>query len=503
MLSPDYLDHIADDLLVMYAELDELIVRDIARRLVSTGVVTASAERQAIVLRDSGLLYEDVVAEVAKAADASDAQVRALFEDAGMEATKWDREVYLAAGLSPPPIRQSEIAWRTLMAGAKKTSGNLRNLTMTTASQAQQAYIEAATIAEMQVESGAFSYGVAIRDAVKKAAEDGAWVSYPSGHRDRLDVAVRRAVLTGVGQTCAEVGLAYADEMGCDLVETTAHPGARPSHVEWQGRVFSRSGRHPRYPQFEAATGYGTGGGLCGYNCRHSFFPFFEGLSEKAYPRALINQYEDMEVTYNGETLKYYDATQRQRAMERRIRERKRIFAGYEEAAKAAPNEKIRADLETDMAMEAMKLKRQEAALRDFLRQTGLRKDGIREQVWAARKGGNLVSFSRSQTQTAVQRDKAMKSYKALAGTKAATGEKITVTDHLAARVVARKIPIADVKDALTNPIKEGTVRVETDGRKSRQLIGKSAIVVVNPETGNLITAWRTSRKKAGKEAQS
>ena len=97
---------------------------------------------------------------------------------------------------------------------------------MTTASQAQQAYIRAATLAEMQIESGAFDYATAIRNAVQSAAQEGAWVSYPSGHRDRLDVAVRRAVLTGVGQTTGQIGLAYAQDMGCDLMEITAHAGA-------------------------------------------------------------------------------------------------------------------------------------------------------------------------------------------------------------------------------------------------------------------------------------
>ena len=99
-----------------------------------------------------------------------------------------------------------------------------------------------------------------------------------------MDVAVRRAVLTGVNQTTARMQIARADEMECDLVETTAHMGARPEHMDWQGRIFSRSGKSRKYPDFVKSTGYGTGPGLCGWNCRHSFFPYFEGCPSAHIP---------------------------------------------------------------------------------------------------------------------------------------------------------------------------------------------------------------------------
>ena len=381
MLPPEYLEQLADELMELYGALDEAIARDVARRLAKAGGVTWTAGWQLRCAQQAGLLYEDVVAEVAKITDASEAQVKALFEDAGVEALRWDADIYEAAGLSPPPLRQSPAALQRLAAGLKKTNGQLRNLTLTTASQAQQAYIQAATLAEMKIESGAFSYQQAVRDAVKQAAGGGAWVQYPSGHRDRLDVAVRRAVLTGVNQTAAEISLGYADDMGCDLVETTAHPGARPEHMVWQGKVFSRSGGSRKYPDFVSSTGYGAGPGLCGYNCRHSFHPFFEGLSDRAYPREKLREYEDKTVVYNGEEIPYYDATQKQRAMERGVRASKRELAALDEAAGAAGDPALRGQLENDFAAASVTLKRREAALRDFVRQTGLQKDGARVQV--------------------------------------------------------------------------------------------------------------------------
>ena len=403
MLTPEYLEHCSDEIVKLYSELDQLIVRDVVRRLMKAGHVTSTSAWQILRAQESGLLYDDVIAEVARYANTSEQQVRALFEDAGIKAIAYDSAIYTAAGLSPPPLVMAPAAMQVLNAGLAKTSGYLQNLTKTTASGAQQAFIHAATIAEMQVDSGAFDYTTAIRNAVRAAIKDGDWVTYPSGHHDRLDVATRRAVLTGVNQTAAEVSLSYADDMGCDLVETTAHAGARPSHQVWQGQVFSRSGKSDKYDDFESATGYGTGAGLCGWHCRHSFFPFFEGLSERAYPRQKLDAYKNQTVEYNGEKISYYDATQQQRAMERAIRDSKRKTAAYDEAVKSAKDETTAKVMQQEFNKAAVRLKGQESALKDFTHQTGLLRQREREQVVATKSAGKVVSFGHSPAQKAVQ----------------------------------------------------------------------------------------------------
>lgn len=402
MLTPEYLDHCSDGVVELYSELDQLIVRDVVRRLMKAGHVTNTAAWQILRAQESGLLYDEVIAEVARCTSASKQQVRALFEDAGLKAVAYDSAIYTAAGLSPPPLAMTPAALQVLQAGLVKTNGYLQNLTKTTANGAQQAYIHAATIAETQVESGAFDYVSAIRNAVRTAIDGGEWVTYPSGHHDRLDVASRRAALTGVNQTAAEVSLSYADDMNCDLVETTAHAGARPSHVVWQGQVFSRSGKSDKYDDFAVATGYGTGAGLCGWHCRHSFHPFFEGLSESAYPKSKLKEYENQTVTYNGEKISYYDATQQQRAMERAIRDSKRKAAGFDEAVKSAQDEPTAKAMKQEFDAAAVRLKKQEAALKDFTQQTGLLRQREREQVVATKATGKTVAFDRSLAQKAV-----------------------------------------------------------------------------------------------------
>ncbi|ADU25681.1 phage minor capsid protein [Ethanoligenens harbinense] len=380
MLTPEWFDGAADDILELYGQLDESILQDFVRRIIkSGGILTQTARWQAQSLQDGGMLYEDIIRAVASMTSASTAQVRTLFEDGGVEALKYDFSIYEAAGLSPLPLKQSPVAAQVLRAGMQKTAGHLRNLTMTTAAGTEQAYKNAARLAEMQVESGAFDYISAIRNAVRTAAQSGTTVLYPSGHTDDLDVAVRRAVLTGMSQTAAQVSLRYADDMGCDLVETTAHPGARWSHAIWQGRVFCRNGKRGKYPDFVSSTGYGSGDGLCGWNCRHSFFPYFEGLSTPAYPHTKLAEYAQKTVTYNGDTMTYYAATQKQRAMERAIRATKRELAGYYTGLQAE-DEGIRNAMREEYTKTSVKLKGQEARLADFTDKAGVDRQREREQ---------------------------------------------------------------------------------------------------------------------------
>lgn len=399
MLTPHYLAECSDEFVRLLGELDESIMRDFVRRLVKAGHITDAAKWQAQQMMEAGALYDDIVAEAARMTGKTETAVRELFREAGLKSVAYDINICRAAGLSPLPLAASPAAMQVLLSGMEKTKGMLDNLTMTTANGAQRAFIEAATLAEMQVESGAFDYVTAIRNAVHTAASRGAWVLYPTGARSRLDTATRRAVLTGVNQTAAALTLAYADDMGCDLVETTAHMGARPEHVVWQGQVFSRSGKSRRYPDFVTATGYGTGPGLCGWNCRHSFYMFFEGLDERAYSRAQLDEYANARVRVNGKEMPYYEATQRQRAMERRVRDTRRELAGLDGGIKAAPDEAVKNALQQDFDSAAARLKRQEAALKDFARQAGFVLDTSRVQVqgfgrstsakavWAAKRG--------------------------------------------------------------------------------------------------------------------
>ena len=403
MLTPGYYAHCADEALVLYGKLEERITRDIVRRIVKTGYVTETAKWQAEMLQQSGMLYDDILNEVAETSGASREAIQAVFEDAGVQSVNFDNKIYQSAGLNPVPLHLSEVGMQTLLAGVLKTNGELANLTKTTANTAQTAYINACSIAEMEITSGAFDHNTAIRHAIDSAMEQGVSVKYPSGHVDKLDVAVRRSVMTGVSQTTGKISLANARDMGTDLMEITAHGGARPSHAKWQGMIVSLSGRKGYLSLKDIE--YGEGNGFKGYNCRHDWFPYIEGLSSRAYTDEQLKSYQDKTVTYNGKEIPQYEAEQKQRAMERQIREERRKLAGYDEAIKCMQDADSKASLQGEFDSLAVEMKSHESIYKDFSSQTGLPTQTERIQV----KG-----FNRSVSQKAVQAKKKTGQYKGL-----------------------------------------------------------------------------------------
>jgi hypothetical protein len=366
MLTAAQLDALPGPILELYERYNQSVINDIARRLSNLDFASAAWQMQRIT--ESGKVYETALEELAKVTHLSEKELKYIFQKSGVRAMKFDDGIYKAAGLNPLPLNLSPAMAQVLAAGLRKTQGIMRNLTLTTAINGQGAFVNAADLAYLQVTNGAMSYQEAIRAAIKQVASDGLSVIQFGGHADQLDVAMRRTVLTGVNSTVNDLQWARADEMGVDLVQTSAHIGARPDHQLWQGKVFSRSGASGKYPDFKSSTGYGTGAGLGGWNCRHSWFPFFEGISENAYRQAELDDYADKTVTYNGKELSFYDATQQQRLFERRIRHWKRQAGALEAAG-------------LDNSVEIGKVKLYQAKLRDFVKQTGIVRQRIREQI--------------------------------------------------------------------------------------------------------------------------
>jgi len=376
MLTSDQLDVLPGPILELYERFHISILEDIARRLAGLDYLSAAWQMQRMI--EAGLLYEQIIKRLADATGQSEQVLRDIFNKAGVVAMRFDDAIYRAAGLKPLPLNLSPQMTQILSIGLRKTEGLLRNLVQTTAISGQELFIDATDLAYMQVSTGTLDYNTAIREAIKEAAGKGLEVIYfESGHRDKIDVATRRAVLTGVNQTVGELQLARADQMGCDLIQTTAHLGARnkgdvpENHEMWQGRVFTR-GTDPEnteYPNFFEVTGYGTVTGIFGINCRHNAYPFFKGISENYYKPDILAEYANKTVTYNGKEMSYYDATQQQRKIEREIRKAKREAAAVEAAGLDASEEKQR-------------VRNLQAQMRDFVGQTGLQRQYPREQVY-------------------------------------------------------------------------------------------------------------------------
>lgn len=373
MLPPSYLDRMPDAFVQLWQQVEEQILQDVARRIGKMDAVTPTANWQLWRYQQTEALRNDVVKLLAKYTGKSEAAIRKLLLQAATEAMEREDAIYYHYDMEPTPFEESAALNNLLDAGARQTCGTWQNLTATTANTVTGAFERTLDAAWLKVSTGAFDYKTAVKQAVDSLADDMPMVTYPSGHKDSIEVAARRAVLTGVNQTAGKLQVARADEMGVEFFETTAHGGARPSHAEWQGRRFHRGGavdykgRH--YPDFEAATGYGTGAGLCGWNCRHTFFAVFPELGDPPqWTREELEALNTRNIEWNGKKYTAYEISQMQRARERNVRRWKKRYLAEDAAG-----------LDTTDA--AVRLKAARQSLAEFAQATGGRVDSARTSV--------------------------------------------------------------------------------------------------------------------------
>ena len=382
MLDPHYLQQIADGAENIASQLHEYIIRQIVDRMmirIGRGddyLLTSSDAWRIQVLQDSGYLLQDITEELAKYTKRQEKEIKAAMEEAGVKALEYDDKTYRAAGLSPMPLTQSPALIRLMERNYNATLGEWRNMTRSTAEAAQRLFLNECDFAYNKVMSGATSYSQAVREAVESVASGGVYVDYPSGHRDTIEVATARAVRTGIAQAAGDISLKRMEEMDWDIILVSAHIGARTgdggqnpgNHLWWQGQFYSRTGEDKRFPDFYEVTGYGTGVGLSGYNCRHSF-----GSGD-----GVNNPYADIQTADNVRVEKL---EQRQRALERRVRKTKREVMGLQEAVDKCQDEAARFELQQTLDRKSYLLSKQNRAYSEFCKENDLRPLNERLQI--------------------------------------------------------------------------------------------------------------------------
>lgn len=373
MLPPSYLDAMPDAFVQLAQQVEDEILQDVARRIGKMGTLTETADWQLWRYQQTEAVRENVVKLLAKYSGKSEATIRRLLKEAATEAMEREDAIYYHYNLEPTPFEESAALNNLLNAGARQTCGTWRNLTATTANTVSGAFERTLDVAWGKVATGAFDYKTAVKQAVDSLADEMPEITYPSGHTDSLEVAARRAVLTGVNQTAGKLQEARMDEMNVEFVETSAHGGARPSHAEWQGRRFHRGGAvdylGKHYPDFEQATGYGTGAGLCGWNCRHTFFAVFPELGDPpTWTEESLQELNARNIEYNGKLYTQYEVNQMQRARERNVRRWKKRYLAEDSAG-------------LDPTDAAVRLKAARQSLAEFTQATGGRVDSARVSV--------------------------------------------------------------------------------------------------------------------------
>lgn len=381
MLSPEYLSKIAEGSEEIASQLHAYIIRQIIDRMmirIGRGddyLLTSSDAWRIQVLQDSGYLLQDITAELAKYTKRQEKEIKVAMEEAGVKALEYDDKIYQAAGLSPKPLTQSPALIWLMERNYNATLGEWRNMTRSTAEAAQRLFLNECDLAYNKVMSGAVAYNQAVREAVETVASAGVYVDYPSGHRDTIEVATARAVRTGIAQAAGDISLKRMEEMEWDIVIVSAHIGARTgdggqnpgNHLWWQGQFYSRTGKDKRFPPF-SQTGYGTGDGLCGWNCRHSF-----GSGD-----GVNNPYADIQTVDN---VRMEKLEQRQRTLERRVRKTKREVMGLQEAVDKCQDEIAKFELQQTLDRKSYLLSRQNKAYNEFCKENSLRPLSERLQI--------------------------------------------------------------------------------------------------------------------------
>ena len=373
MLRPAYLAAIAEGSEQIASELHDYIVQAIVGRMMERigrgeKYLLTSADRWRIqILQDAGELLENITAELSLYTGKQIQEIRSAMEEAGVKALEADDLIYSAAGLSTLPLWESPALVRLMERNMNASLGEWRNYTRTTAEEAQRFYITECDKAYNRVMSGAVAYTQAVKEAVEEVASAGVAVKYPTGHTDTLETATARAVRTGIAQATGDISLKRMEEMNWDIILVSAHIGARTgdggqnpgNHLWWQGQFYSRTGEDKHFPPF-SQTGYGTGEGLCGWNCRHSF-----GCGDGVH-----NPYKDIQTEDN---VRMEKLEKRQRELERRVRKTKRAVMGMQTAVEQCQDEAAKFALQQELDRKSYLLQRQNQAYQDFCKYNSLR----------------------------------------------------------------------------------------------------------------------------------
>ena len=371
-LDPKMLASLPDTLVDLYGVVEIDILRDMARRISTYDYFIPAALHQNQKLQELGMVQSEIITRLSALTGQTQEELIALLSEASAEAVEDDIDYYTRADVYEPSKVDTEALYAQLNSGLLQTEQAFFNITRTTANTATKQFERALDRAWLQINSGAFDYNTAIKNAVQDLAETGLGaIEYPSGRIDSIEVAVRRAVVTGANQTALKTQEVLADELEIDLVEVSAHGGARPEHAKWQGKVFSRNGRVTidgvTYEDLRKGTGYGTGAGLGGWNCRHTFFPYVPGAS-RSWTDKELKALEEKRITYNGEKYTEYEASQIQRGIERDIRKLKRTVEAIEAVG-------------GDASAERTKLRKAQKRYTDFSEQTGMKKQSARTMI--------------------------------------------------------------------------------------------------------------------------
>ena len=555
-MNQEYKEKLSQQIEKNYSDLEMRIMEDIVRRIKESGKITSTADWQINRLRILGNSSEDIEKMLKEALDASYPQMFELYD----KVIDWEyvrnKDIYEQINAEFIPYEENGQLQQITNALIQQTDADLQNITqslgfyldygtgkpvLTPLSEVYQKYLDAAC---MDIVSGAFDYNTVIRRVVTQLTNSGLrQIDYASGRANRVDVAARRAVMTGITQLTGHISDFNAEKLGTEYFEIAWHAGARPTHAVWQGKVWSKE-------QLVTVCGLGTVTGLEGANCYHERYPFIPGISERNWSDEWLEGQDRKENTpkeFRGKKYTVYEAKQKQRQMETAMRaqrekvqllqkggadpddimlarakyqgqlneyskfsrkmglkeERERIY--YDMRGRIATNTKRQnAKYTPDMIRNATRDSNQYDRYKSIIGDSVGSLADFRQMKYNNPKEFSLLTdYTNSVKSGMISPLSGFKNYKNLyekiendiVGMETSTGIKITgQSKHFMERVIGTKedpkthrprsgVDIGDIQDALIH----GTLRTRSRDPDSIKYVTDKCIVSVNPKTGTLI----------------
>lgn len=483
MLTPQQLQNLPKPLTDIYEGLSDFLLQDIAMRIAEAARITDTAEYQMYRARALGMSTDAIKKEIALINGVAETKIEELIREAAARSNEFDRKMLGVSG--GVPLADNTQLQKLMAAQIEQTRGLCTNLTGTLGfaqktADGRMIYGSATDFlrkqmdfAQMKVMTGVCDYNTAVRQACFVLADSGLrTVYYASGRSDRIEVAVRRALMTSVSQLTQKISEQNAEEFGADGWEISAHVGARPSHAIYQGRQYPNS----QYETIVLPL-------INDYNCRHSAYPVIMGITKPSYTENQLAALDPPPFTYEGKKYTAYEAQQQMRKMERKMRKQKDRCIAFDAVR----------DVE-NYTVTSIRLRRMKDVYENFARQANAYTEY--ERLFVADYTRHLAGKTAYATRLWKQMNKA------ITGLNTADGDVITfVGDHFVGRCNERKISVDAVKDALTNPIRPCIIKINKNGEVSKEYTGRKARIFINPKTGKTVTAYPTSsdlRRKCG-----
>lgn len=340
MFTPEVTEAIPIALEQIFDSLQMSIMTEIVRMLLEAAEIIPSTGYKMSRLYDLGTSKKRIKDIVARTLNLSDKEVENIFTNITESGYNEAESVFIEQGKEFIPYSENEPLQQFVRAVQEQTQNECKNITQSMGFAKRQPdgslgftpvadyYQETLDKAVTEIASGASDYNTVLEKTVTEMTNSGLrTVDYASGHSNRVTVAARRAVSTGLNQVVGKINEENAEKLGTNYFEVSWHSGARPTHQVWQGRVYSKE-------ELESVCGLGTVTGLCGANCYHSYSPFTPGITPRTYTDEQLekmNAEENKPVEYNGKTYTKYEATQRQRRLETTMRAQRQKIKLLEE----------------------------------------------------------------------------------------------------------------------------------------------------------------------------